>query len=117
MRDWINKKYFGGIKEWQNDIAAEKYRLHQASNLIRAICVKSDSEQQVTPIRAFFKTEVTQPYKSLDVILQSQDEYTAMLNRAYQELTAFKNKYQTLTELKPLFEEIERLTSIETAQI
>lgn len=95
--------------EWHDDIAAEKYRLHQAGNLIRFICIAS--EQQPTPIRAFLKTEAAQPYKSLNVIMQSADDYAAMLDRARRELAAFKNKYQALTELKPVFDAISSLES------
>lgn len=97
--------------EWQDDVAAEKYRLHQAGNLIRFICIASETEQQSIPIRAFLKTEAAQPYKSLNVIMQSADDYAAMLDRARRELAAFKNKYQALTELKPVFDAISGLES------
>ena len=97
--------------EWRDDVAAEKYRLHQAGNLIRFICIASETEQQPIPIRAFLKTEAAQPYKSLNVIMQSADDYAAMLDRARRELAAFKNKYQALTELKPVFDAISSLES------
>ena len=92
--------------EWQDDIAAEKYRLHQAGNLIRFICIASETEQQPTPIRAFLKTETAQPYKSLNVIMQSADDYAAMLNRAKNELRAFADKYSTLSELDAVIDAI-----------
>ena len=92
--------------EWQDDVAAEKYRLHQAGNLIRFICIASETEQQPTPIRAFLKTETAQPYKSLNVIMQSADDYAAMLNRAKNELRAFADKYSTLSELDAVIDAI-----------
>ena len=91
--------------KWQDNIAAEKYRLAQAGHFIRAICVKSEATND-TPIRGFLKTTYSSPYQSMEIIVENMDEYTAMLNRAKNELRAFVNKYNTLSELDTVIEAI-----------
>lgn len=93
--------------EWQDDIAAEKYRLHQAGQLIRMLCIQTDTNDTAdAPVRAFFKTAVSQPYESIEVIMSVPDKRAELLKRALQELAAFQNKYQTLTELQPVFQSV-----------
>ena len=42
--------------------------------------------------------------------MQNKDEYKKLLERAFAELTAFKNKYHSLTELDGVFEQIDLLS-------
>ena len=51
-----------------------------------------------------YKTTENEGYKSINLIMQKPDEYKALLNRAYSELQAFKNKYKMLKELKEIFD-------------
>ena len=97
--------------EWNNDIAADKYRLHQARHIIACLCTKitsSDGTEQ-KQVRAFLKCDTNEPYYSVDVIVRNEDKYNAMLERALNELKAFQTKYYTLTELTPLFKAIQKL--------
>lgn len=96
--------------EWNDGIAAEKYRVQQAGQLIRMLCVKADGTEHIgASVRAFFKTADSQPYESIEVILSNPDKHAELLDRALRELTAFRNKYIALTELQPLFESIAEL--------
>lgn len=91
--------------EWRDDIAAEKYRLHQARHLLCNLVIEKVEEQQVQePIRLMFKTTKGEGYKPISLIMQEPDEYKALLNRAYRELAAIKQKYKILKELKDIFE-------------
>ena len=56
------------------------------------------------PVRLMYKTTENEGYKSINLIMQKPDEYKALLNRAYSELQAFKNKYKMLKELKKIFD-------------
>ena len=91
--------------EWRDDIAAEKFRLHQARNILCNLVFEGkDEEKKFEPIRLMYKTTENEGYKSINLIMQKPDEYKALLNRAYSELQAFKNKYKMLKELKDIFD-------------
>lgn len=87
---------------WEDTEAAEKWRLHTArlvsgSIIIDRVNVEPDEPQ----IRYFHKTDGN-GYKPTPVIIKRQNEYDAMLQRAYAELAAFKKKYSSLSELDEL---------------
>lgn len=91
--------------EWRDNVAAEKYRLHQARHLMCNLVIEKVEAQSVQePIRLMFKTKAHEGYKPISLIMQEPDEYKALLNRAYRELAAFKQKYKILKELKDIFE-------------
>jgi predicted transcriptional regulator len=94
--------------EWDDDIAAENYRLHQAGQLIRMLCVKPTTEtKDSTPIRAYIRMEDS--YENIGVVVSVKEKRELMLERAKNELRAFKAKYNTLKELKPVFDAIEEV--------
>ena len=98
--------------EWNDGIAAEKYRENQARHIIACLCVRAETTtgEQSEPVRAFLKTAPESEYQSLNVILQSADSHSAMLAMALKELKAFQRKYKALAELKPLFDALEDIT-------
>lgn len=98
--------------EWNDTIAAEKYRERQAQHIIACLCVRAETTngKKSEPIRAFLKTAPEFEYQSLNVILQSADSHSAMLAMALKELKAFQRKYKALAELKPLFDVLEDIT-------
>ena len=98
--------------EWDNEKAAESYRLHQARHIINCLCIKAEEAPNKEPVRAFFKIESRDSeYKSLDVILQSEDSYNALLRTALAELRALEKKYSDLKELASVFDEVKKLTA------
>ena len=95
--------------EWDDNVAAEEWRKHQARHIIASIiCVK---EEDKPPIRAFFNIVRTEPeYKSIDVIMKTVDETKKLLAVALGELRAFKIKYATLSKkLAPVFDALDQL--------
>lgn len=106
--------------EWNNDVAAEKYRLSQAHDLIRHITVKVIQKEQEEPtqIRAFVNTSPNptqrEPFPGtyISVSKAMSDEATRrqVLLNAWSELQAFSRKYSNLSELKPIFDVIENLS-------
>ena len=91
--------------EWRDDVAAEKFRLHQARTLLCNLVFEyKDEPTKQEPVRLMYKTTENEGYKSINLIMQKPDEYKALLNRAYSELQAFKNKYRMLKELKDIFD-------------
>lgn len=93
--------------EWDDGVAAEKYRLSQAETIIRMLVVPV--EKKGTQIRAFSLTSETRNYQPTRLLLQQPDEYKAQLERAKAELKAFRQKYKNLQELFEIFAEIDAL--------
>jgi len=91
--------------EWDDSIAAEKYRLKQAGYVVHHLVIKEETVPEDRPeIRYFFKPKAESGYKPTKVIVRKEDEYKALLARAWAELQAFKVKYSMLTELQEIFD-------------
>lgn len=94
--------------EWNDSIAAEKYRLEQAKNIIRMLVYEKETKEQ-SVVRYYAKTETKHVYQPTKQFLVQEDEYQGLLRRALAELEAFKNKYHTLTELESIFDAMETI--------
>ena len=94
--------------EWNDSIAAEKYRLEQAKNIIRMLVYEKETKEQAV-VRYYAKTETKHVYQPTKQFLVQEDEYQGLLRRALAELESFKNKYHTLTELENIFEAMEMI--------
>lgn len=96
--------------EWDDSIAAEKYRVEQARRVMCFLVIREEkAEPEKTPIRFFYKTKEEEGYKPTTFIMKHEDEYQALLTRAKGELKTFEQKYKMLTELKSVFEAIDAL--------
>lgn len=94
--------------EWDDSVAAEKYRIVQAREVLRSIVYVEVSKDNA-PVRVYHITEEKHAYQPTKLFLVNQDEYQTLLKRALLELAAFKRKYKTLSELDSVFEEIDQL--------
>jgi hypothetical protein len=98
--------------EWNDGIAAERWRLHQARQVVCCLVVKEtdDSEANSKPaVRMFYKTNSEDGYKPTSFIVQNKSEYERLLQMAFSELKAFQTKYAVLSELEELFGVIDNL--------
>ena len=91
------------IFEWDNDKAAESWRLQQAKATINALrIVYVSTEDEKVPVRAFVNvSELSNKaqYKSVSVAFQNVDEREAYLKRIRNELDAFVRRNQNVEEL------------------
>lgn len=86
--------------EWDDSVAADKYRLYQARKVVCHLVIKEVEEKADTaPVRVFHKTGKGEGYKSFELIVKNKTEYEKLLEQAMSELRAFKAKYHTLSEL------------------
>lgn len=80
--------------------AAQKYREERAANMIRSIIVTPDNAEETKTVRAYFNIERgTHDYIPTEIIFSDEAKKSRLLEIAKRELSAFKSKYQTLTEL------------------
>lgn len=94
--------------EWDDSVAAEKYRLQQAGNILRMIVYQS-GEKDACPVRVFQITTERNTYQPTRLFIEQQDEYQNLLKRAKNELESFKRKYKALSELEQVFKAIEEI--------
>lgn len=94
-----------GAFEWRDEIAAEEYRKEQARHIISCICIKRERSE---PLKLYYNIERSNPeYKSIEAILQNQDDTNALFQTAIGELAAFQKKYAALKRLRPVMDAIE----------
>lgn len=94
--------------EWNDGIAAEKYRLIQARKIIINLAYVP-KEKTDEPVRCFQITREKSVYMPTKQFLVNNDEYQDLLKRAKLELESFKRRYATLSELETVFEAIESI--------
>lgn len=93
--------------EWNDGIAAEKYRNQQARNIITSIQVNIvTDEDKPRQIRAFVTTKKNTVYEPIEKVVKDTDRYAILLERAYNELNAIKQKYTELQEIQDLLRDI-----------
>lgn len=93
--------------EWDDEIASEKYRLIQATKIISSISFVIQ-EEPVKKQKVYYsiKTEEKEihSFKNIKSILENDEEYFALCNKAKQELENCKDKYNDLIQKKDLKE-------------
>ena len=94
--------------EWDDSVAAEKYRLQQARAIIVNLVYAPKTEEE-QPVRCFQITTERCTYQPTKMFLVQEDEYQSLLKRAKSELENFKAKYKTLSELEEVFNAIDAL--------
>lgn len=92
--------------EWDDSIAAGKYRLSQARMIVQNL-VFTAKDVEVQPLRVFQITQEKNVYQPTRVFLENKQEYEGLLSRALRELEAFQRKYATLTELEQVMDAID----------
>ncbi len=99
--------------EWNDTIAAEKFRENQASYIIRHLVVhETTTAQEPVMVRAFIGVMEDQKpvYVGLSRVLSDAELRVQMLDNAKADLMAFRNKYNSLEELSAIFTAIEKVT-------
>ena len=96
-----------GCFEWDDTLAAKKYRVHQAKEIIQTIVSVTDSAPDLPPVRAF--VSVSKDYHPIKTVMESKVMKESLLSCALSELRAFQKKYSTLSELSDVFEAIVRV--------
>lgn len=97
--------------EWDNDKAAEEWRLHQSRhflNSLTVVLVNDDTAENVTTRAVHITTELHK-YEPITAIIQNENKYDVLLKNAFSELESFKRKYEVLKELKPIFDLLDEL--------
>lgn len=84
---------------WDDKTAADKWRLHEARNVVCCLVIHREPEQQDKPEIRYFHKNDDSGYKVASYIFTHADEHEKLLQAAYADLQAFKRKYESLQEL------------------
>jgi hypothetical protein len=86
--------------EWRDQVAADKYRLDQARELIRIIRIENTDKPDEPARRAFLNVQDNgHSYRTVDEVLGSSKLQLAVLIAAERELNAFEQRYSELAEI------------------
>lgn len=87
--------------DWDDSEAADKWRLHQARNLLISIVTKTTDDETAEPMRAFVVVteDDDQHYTSVAAVMADQDLLDQVLRRALRELEVFEKKYGAYKQL------------------
>ncbi len=102
-----------GDFEWDDTVAAERYRESQAGYIIRSVEVVAKDVSE--PVRAFVSISVRsedesqRTYVSTVKAIGEPETRDEILRGALAELNSFRRKYEQLTELAKVFEAIDQL--------
>lgn len=94
--------------EWDDSIAAEKYREEQAKKIIRSIVYAVEDKPITTRM---YPSMGSNTYQHIERVMQSDEKRKYLLKTAKAELDAFKRKYQILTELSEVFAVIDKVNA------
>lgn len=96
--------------EWDDSAAAEEYRKGQARELVRSLTIDiSRSNLETRPVRAFVNVDVgdERGYVSTVTAMSSQELRKQVLEKAFAELEAWRQRHAELSELARIFAAID----------
>ena len=93
--------------EWDNEIAGKKFRLQQATNILCSISIViDDSKEPIEKTKVYVSTrkkdEEKRTFKKLVDVLEDDEEYKQLLEKANNELNNCQEKYRNLIKLQDL---------------
>lgn len=98
--------------EWNDGIAAERYREGQAGDLIRNLRIVSVEQEEETSARAFVNVQsATKPgsYHYIATVLDDSEMKDRLLETAKREMRSFIAKFQSLQQLSGVLVEMRKV--------
>lgn len=96
--------------EWDDNVAAQNYRVDQARQVIRSVEVVVEEAPELKPTRAFVSVvqERSRAYTSVSHAMSDEDLRKQVLVQAFMELEAWRKRYAELIELAGVFAAIDQ---------
>ena len=96
--------------DWDDSVAAEKWRVTQARQVIRSLVVVVEKEEnEPVAYRIIQHDSEEKVYRPITLTVRNEDQYGILLRQAKAELDAFRKKYKHITELEDVIDEIEKV--------
>lgn len=97
--------------EWDDGIAANKYRIIQANDIIRCLVVTDSRDGVVTESRAVVSVSYVEggkkTYQTIGAALKSESARDLLLRQAMRDIDIFSEKYRQLNEIIPVIESMQ----------
>ena len=104
------------VFEWDDKVAAEKYRLVKAESLVRHVVVMVDDRPDMRPQRAFVSVrradDDTDTYASLAEAMSTPDLRAQVIERAKREAKSWRDRFRDYKELAVVFDAIDELVGV-----
>lgn len=89
--------------DWVDESAAEKYRIHQARNLIKSVRItKTKDDGTVTAKRVYVNLgeseDNAQAYHAISDVVRNPEQRAQMIDQVWRELSAIKARYRELLQ-------------------
>lgn len=102
--------------EWDDTEAATQYRLWQARQIIRVNITMLPNETDGRPVKVFVsmlkdRYSTDGGYRYLQDVMSDSESREQLLAQAYDEFKVWRNKYQTLKELAPVFAAMDEVST------
>ena len=98
--------------EWDDTVAAEKYRLEQSRMIIADVVVTVERESKPRKVAGYVNVTLGKhnkaEYNSIGIAMEDTEKRKAVLSNAFDELKTFENKYSEYQELAGVFAEAHR---------
>lgn len=94
--------------EWNDGIAAEKYRIHQARTILNSISIVVDDGP---PIKAYFNLineNSDRVYLTLETAQADENLWSQVVESALRELEHWRERYKTYKELSLITKDLEK---------
>lgn len=89
--------------EWDDTKAARKYRLTQATAILQNISIVINEEEDTAKAFVSIKTkEETKVYKNIVSVIENDEEYNQLKDKAKRDFISYKEKYDKVLKLKDL---------------
>lgn len=92
--------------EWDDKIAGRKYRLKQATDILCSISIVIKEEKPVEKARVYVSTRSKdaekRTFKKLVDVLDDDEEYKLLIDKAKNELNNCQEKYRSIIKLQDL---------------
>jgi hypothetical protein len=97
------KSHIHAALEWNDDVAAERYRVWQVRALISVHIVDPEGGRRFVSLSIDRKHDGSNGYRAMDDVVARQDLREVMLADALADLERVQARYTKLTELEPVW--------------
>lgn len=97
--------------EWDDQKAAEKYRVVQAHQILRTITARIPSSDGKEPVSVRAFVHIDGNYETVAKAISVPDMYQSLLNDAMKEMESFRQKYRNIQELSGVILAMEKVST------
>lgn len=91
--------------DWNDTTASEKFRMIQANNILKSISIVVNEVEPAETTRAFVNIKTVEEkrvYKNIVSVIENDEEYIQLKQKAEKEFISYKDKYNKILKLKDL---------------